>query len=117
MKIFITGATGYIGQRLMDTLIKNGSEVNALVRTVPTDPLIKHPKLKFFEGDLLDKISLKKAMAGCDQVYHLAAYARPWAKNPKTYFEVNFAKTKPTSGKQNSHFACYHAHIVTMPTL
>lgn len=93
MKIFITGATGYIGQRLMDTLIKNGSEVNALVRTVPTDPLIKHPKLKFFEGDLLDKISLKKAMAGCDQVYHLAAYARPWAKNPKTYFEVNVQGT------------------------
>ncbi len=93
MKIFITGATGYIGQRLMESLLKQGHEVNALVRKIPTDSIFNHPNLTFHEGDLLDKTSLEKGMKGCRQAYHLAAFARPWAKDPATYFQINVKGT------------------------
>jgi farnesol dehydrogenase len=93
MKIFITGATGYIGQRLVEEILQQGHEVNALVRSIPNDEVFHHSRLKFYIGDLLDKPSLNEAMAGCSQVYHLAAFARPWAKNPRTYFEINVQGT------------------------
>lgn len=93
MKIFVTGATGYIGQRLTESLLNQGHEIHALVRTIPQDEVFSHSRIKFFKGDLLDKSSLEEAMSGCSQVYHLAAYARPWAKNPRTYFEINVQGT------------------------
>jgi nucleoside-diphosphate-sugar epimerase len=93
MKIFITGATGYIGQRLMERLLAQGHEVKALVRSIPDDSTFNHPKLMFQVGNLLDRVSLEKGMEGCNQAYHLAAYARPWAKNARTYFEINVQGT------------------------
>ena len=41
------------------------------------------------KGDLLDKPSLHAAAAGCDAVFHVAAFAKPWDKNPKTFYEFN----------------------------
>jgi nucleoside-diphosphate-sugar epimerase len=89
MRIFVTGSTGYIGQRLTQCLLSQGHEVHALVRSIPKDEVFRHSRLKFFKGDLLDKSSLVESMTGCSQVYHLAAFARPWAKNPRIYFEIN----------------------------
>lgn len=93
MKIFITGATGYIGHRLAQQLLEQGHEVHALVRNIPKDTAFKHTNLIFHKGNLLDVASLEKGMEGCSQVYHLAAYARPWAKNDRTYFEINVQGT------------------------
>jgi len=92
MKIFVTGGTGYIGQRLVERLLEQGNEVHLLVRSKPADKLI-HPNLVLHEGNLLDAASLEKGMEGCSQVYHLAAFARPWAKDPRTYFEINVLGT------------------------
>jgi nucleoside-diphosphate-sugar epimerase len=56
MRIFVTGATGYIGQRLTETLLNQGHEIHALVRVIPNDQLFNHSRLKFYKGDLLDSI-------------------------------------------------------------
>ena len=93
MKIFITGATGYIGHRLVERLLQQGHQINALVRRIPAGDIFSHPDLTYVEGNLLDKASLERGMKDCNQVYHLAAYARPWAKNPGTYFEINVQGT------------------------
>ena len=93
MKIFITGATGYIGQRLVERSLQLGHEVIALVRRIPNDDTFKRPNLSFQVGDILDRTSLEKGMTGCKQVYHLAAFARPWAKNTRTYYEINVQGT------------------------
>lgn len=92
-KTFITGATGYIGQRLVERLLEQGHEVHALVRRIPDEDSPLHPGLHYHEGDLLDKASLERAMEGCTHVYHLAAFARPWAKCSRTYFEINVQGT------------------------
>jgi NAD+-dependent farnesol dehydrogenase len=93
MKIFITGATGYIGQKIMERLLDRGDEVHALCRNIPDLDVFSHKNLKVFQGDILDRDRVKKAMLGCTQVYHVAGYARVWAKSAKTYFNINVAGT------------------------
>jgi farnesol dehydrogenase len=93
MRIFVTGATGYIGQRLVEKLLEQGHDVTALVRKIPGDNAFHHPALRYVEGNLLDSASVERAMDSCRQVYHLAAFARPWTANSRTYFEINVQGT------------------------
>lgn len=70
MKAFVTGATGFIGRRLVERLHNEGTEVIALVRSE------KHnlPKeVRTVRGDILLPDSLKDSGKGCDRLYHLAA--------------------------------------------
>lgn len=90
MIIFITGATGYIGQRLALKLADDGHTVHALVRDCKKGKsLLNHASIQLFEGDILDETSLLKAMHGCEQVYHLAALASVWHKNPNEFYLIN----------------------------
>jgi farnesol dehydrogenase len=93
MNIFVTGATGYIGQRLVEKLLEQGHHVNALVRKIPDDNAFRHPELTYVEGNLLNGDSVANAMEGCSQAYHLAAFAKPWTKNNRDYFEINVLGT------------------------
>src|SRR5580765_1549242 len=93
MHIFITGSTGYIGNILTKKLAGEGNIIHALCRN-PNTPVLAHPGIKIFEGDIGDQASVQKAMQGCEQVYHLAAYARVWAKDPSVFFKLNVDATK-----------------------
>lgn len=69
MKVFVTGATGFIGRRLVERLLREGITVLALVRN------LRHglPKdAQIFYGDILDPDSLGEIGAGCQRLYHLA---------------------------------------------
>lgn len=60
MKILLTGATGYIGKRLLPVLIENGHEVVCCVRDkkrFPSEGIYKHPNIFLFEVDFLKDIS------------------------------------------------------------
>ncbi len=74
MKIFITGATGFIGSRLAKRLAESGMHVTALVRdphkAVELDALGVH----LVKGDIRDKASMLEGMRGADQVFHVAAW-------------------------------------------
>src|SRR6476469_3271133 len=94
MKIFITGATGYIGNNLAKRLASEGHIVHALCRSANKSLLLQHSNIKIFDGDISDVASVEKAMQGCEQVYHLAAYARVWAKDPSVFFKLNVEGTK-----------------------
>ena len=95
MKIFITGATGYIGQKLALELAESGYSVHALVRDIAkAKTLLHHARVFLFEGNILDKRSIVKAMQGCGQVYHLAALASVWHKNPNQFYELNVTGLK-----------------------
>lgn len=93
MKIFVTGATGYIGAYLVKKLAEQGHTVHALVRSPEKAKNISHSNIIFFKGDILDKVSVEKAMEGCEQVFHLAAFARVWAKDSKIFFDMNVLAT------------------------
>ena len=88
MKIFVTGATGYIGNNLAKKLADDGNILHALCRNEKTT-LLSHPNIKIFKGDIINTQSIEKAMQDCEQVYHLAAYARVWAKDMSTFYKLN----------------------------
>ncbi|GFE57477.1 SDR family oxidoreductase [Geobacter sp. AOG1] len=72
--ILVTGATGYIGARLIPRLLEEGYRVRALARTpakIDSRPWAGHPHLEIVKGDVLDRDSLVAACRGCNAAYYL----------------------------------------------
>lgn len=103
MKILITGADGFIGSHLTETLVKQGYDVRAFVLYNSFNSwgwLDRSPKyicssLDVFAGDIRDPHGVKEAMKGCDAVLHLAALiAIPYSyHSPDTYVDTNIKGT------------------------
>lgn len=89
MAILITGATGFIGSRLARQLADSGEVVHALCRSNTTAAMLQHDNIRMFNGDVTDLYSVSRAAAGCSEIYHLAAYARNWAKDSGLFNHVN----------------------------
>ncbi|MBP9823739.1 MAG: NAD-dependent epimerase/dehydratase family protein [Thermoanaerobaculia bacterium] len=76
MRLFLTGATGYIGTALCLRLRAEGHEVRALVRATSarkTLELLNEIGVATFAGDLRDRYSMREGMSGADWVIHAAA--------------------------------------------
>ncbi len=86
--VFVTGGTGFVGGRLVVSLLESGRQVRALARSTSERPA-GGDGLEWVTGDVLDRDSLRRGMTGCAEVFHLAAYAKNWAKDPSTFFRVN----------------------------
>ena len=70
--IFVAGATGYIGARLVPRLLDAGYHVRALARApekLRNRPWAQHPSLEIVKGDVLDKDSLAKATRHALTIY------------------------------------------------
>lgn len=93
MKVFLTGATGYIGNRLAMQLAENNYEVHALVRNLKSDNIPVHSNIFLFEGNLNDNNSVEKAMTNCDYVFHTAAFTRLTCSDVKEFYDVNVQGT------------------------
>src|SRR5215831_9909608 len=93
MKIFITGASGYIGNKLAHTLANEGHTVHAFVHSSGSEGILKHPNIAIFEGDIMDKESLNIAMKGCKQVYHTAGFVKFWARSADIFYRLNVGGT------------------------
>jgi nucleoside-diphosphate-sugar epimerase len=82
--IFITGAGGFLGKRLVARLTGENRNLVCLERTNPTDALAG---VQIVRGDLLDPEGYANALAGCDTVIHLAAATGKCP--PAQYMQVN----------------------------
>ena len=86
--VLVTGATGFIGSRLVEELINKGYDVTSLIRKGKKGNL----KSKIIYGDLTDeKIDFKNLEFDC--IFHLASHT-PLEKNKKILEKVNFDGTK-----------------------
>ncbi|HEY1060181.1 MAG TPA: NAD-dependent epimerase/dehydratase family protein [Daejeonella sp.] len=94
IKVFVTGASGFIGRSLCYALAKRGYLVHALCRNVNHPFLLKHENISFYNGDILDESSLKHGMNGCQFVYHTAAMAKMWCRNNREFYDVNVLGTR-----------------------
>jgi nucleoside-diphosphate-sugar epimerase len=94
MKVFITGATGYLGHRLTEVLLSRKVEVAALVRSKEKASDLQALGATLYEGDLDDVATMEKAMEGAAAVFHLAALARPWAQDERLYHHINVTGTE-----------------------
>lgn len=91
--VLITGANGFIGNRLAKKLAADGITVHALIRDKRTAVDLIHPNIKIFYGDITQVESVRKAITGCENVYHIAGYAKLYAKNRDVFYEVNVKGT------------------------
>ena len=102
-KILVTGADGFIGSHLTETLVRAGYEVKAFVlyNSFNSWGWLDHcaadvkGKFEVFAGDIRDPHGVKEAMKGCDAVLHLAALiAIPYSyHSPDTYVDTNIKGT------------------------
>ena len=94
MKIFVTGATGFVGHHVAKALADQGADLRLLVR--------KSSKLSNLEGisgdtvvgDLAKPESYAPALQGCDAVMHVAADYRLWIRDPDTMYRANVDGTR-----------------------
>ena len=94
MKVFLTGGTGFIGAHLINALLAEGKQVHALVRTPAKASSLPVEGVTILKGDILDPKSIKEAMQGCEEVYHLGGNASIYEKDPQRYYTINVDGTK-----------------------
>lgn len=106
MKILVTGAAGFIGSHLCETLLDLGTEVIGLDNFDPfysrstkeknLAPSLKHPHFRFIEGDVNDVHNLITDARKIDLVIHLAAKVSiaPSIENPSAYIQSNILATQ-----------------------
>jgi dihydroflavonol-4-reductase len=87
----VTGASGFVGWHVAQALIERGHRVRALVRASSNIPELE---VECIKGDLRDKATLERAVAGCGLVFHVAADYRLWSKNPDDLYQSNVEGTR-----------------------
>jgi dihydroflavonol-4-reductase len=94
MKVLITGATGYIGSAVLRQLLKDGKNVRCLVRETSSMKNFDGLHVEIACGDIRDAASVRRAINGCDQVYHLAALYANWLPKSALMYRVNEEGTR-----------------------
>lgn len=97
-KIFVTGGAGYVGARLIPSLLKQGYKVTVLdLMLYGAKVLKRHLNLKIIKGDIRNKNLLKKIIKGNDAVIHLACISNDpsFELNPKLGKSINLNAFKP----------------------
>ncbi len=87
----VTGASGFIGWHVARLLAERGHHVRALVRPSSRVPELDVERV---EGDLRDRASLDRAVAGCGLVFHVAADYRLWVRHPQEMYQSNVEGTR-----------------------
>jgi nucleoside-diphosphate-sugar epimerase len=75
-RVFVTGATGFIGQKLVHRLLESGVGVRILTRRDGGWPGGWTGRVDVRRGDLSDRTALSRQLAGCQTVFHLAGELR-----------------------------------------
>lgn len=73
MKIFVTGANGFIGSVVLRKLVERGHQVRCLLRPTSRTNRIADLSFERMSGDVRDLASVRAGMAGCEAVLHLAS--------------------------------------------
>lgn len=92
MRVLITGATGFVGSHLVAALAGSGAEIRALVRRTSRTAQLERLGIQRVEGGLDDAAALRRAVAGVDVVFHLAALTS--ARSAAEYEETNVGGTR-----------------------
>jgi dihydroflavonol-4-reductase len=94
MRIFLTGATGFVGHHVAKALAAEGAQLRLLVRKTSNLANLEGIPGDTHIGDLADPVSLAPALAGCDAVVHVAADYRLWIRDPHTMYCANVEGTR-----------------------
>jgi len=94
MKVFVTGATGFIGASIVRELLKDGCHVRVLARPDSDRRNLQGLDVEVCQGDLRSPESLERGIKGCDVLYHAAADYRLWTRTPAAMYAANVEGTR-----------------------
>jgi len=94
MRIFVTGATGFVGHHVARALAAEGADLRLLVRKTSNLANLEGIQGDTHVGDLAEPESLRPALAGCDAVMHVAADYRLWIRDPDAMYRANVDGTR-----------------------
>jgi len=94
MKVLVTGATGFVGGAVARALVRAGTDVRVLTRPGSDLGNVAGLAVEQVTGDLCDPASLRTALTGCRQLYHVAAHYALWAKDPAIFYDINVTGTR-----------------------
>src|SRR5580704_18247002 len=94
MKIFLTGATGFVGHHVAKALAAEGANLRLLTRHTSNLANLEGIEGDTVVGDLSDPASLTTALTDCDAVVHVAADYRLWIPDPAAMYRANVDGTR-----------------------
>ena len=94
MKVFLTGATGFVGTHVARELAQQGAQLRLLVRPTSNLRNLEGLPAETVVGDLLQPESLRTSIRGCDALMHVAADYRLWVRDPKSMYAANVDGTR-----------------------
>jgi dihydroflavonol-4-reductase len=94
MKVFLTGATGFVGHHVAKALAAQGAQLRMLVRKTSKLSNLEGISGETHLGNLAEPESIRPALAGCDAVVHVAADYRLWIPDPDAMYRANVDGTR-----------------------
>ena len=117
MRVFVTGATGFLGSHVARVVAAEGAELRLLVRPSSDLRNIADLNAERVTGDLRDPASIEKALSGCEVVFHVAADYRLWVRDPEQMYRSNVEGTRTlleAARKQGVRRVVYTSSVATM---
>lgn len=93
MRVFVTGATGFVGANLVRLLLKQGYQVRVLVRPQSVRDNLQGLEVEIITGDLQDS-AIAKSMRGCQALFHVAAHYSLWRTEQQQLYRSNVLGTR-----------------------
>ena len=94
MKVFVTGATGFVGSHVARALAAAGADLRLLVRKTSNLANLEGIPGETEVGDLMRPETYASALRGCDAVMHVAADYRLWIPDPQAMYRANVEGTR-----------------------
>ena len=94
MKVFLTGATGFVGSHVARAYAGMGAQLLLLTRTTSHTDALEGLSAEIVQGDLRSPESLRSALQGCDALVHVAADYRLWVPEPRDMYQANVEGTR-----------------------
>jgi dihydroflavonol-4-reductase len=94
MRVFLTGATGFVGSHVARAYAAHGAELRLLTRASSNLSGIEGLAAEVVVGDLRAPQDLRSALIGCDALVHVAADYRLWVRDPEEMFKANVDGTR-----------------------
>ena len=93
-KVAVTGANGFVGAQVVRALAARGREVVALCGAEVDGANLADVAVERRPLDLLDPVSVKAGLAGCDELVHTAACYAFWLPDARRFYRVNVDGTR-----------------------